>query len=423
MPTPDKDAAERPGMNAKTGASYVEGLLTIESLQRAIFNSANFWSMATDANGVIRIFNVGAERMLGYTAAEVINKITPADISDPQEVMVRAQALSVGLSTPIAPGFQALVFKASRGVEDSYELTYLRKDGSRFPAVVSVTALRDAQDVIIGYLLMGTDNTARKDAEEALESTRNDQMRLKDDVLLNVSQELRSPLTAIKQFTSILLGGMAGELNQEQREYQQIVVKNILQLQAMIDDLLDVTRLETGQVTVALEGVSILDAITDTFNTLQISANAKGISLTCHVPADLPSAHADQIRVRQILAILVDNAIKFSPRGGGAVIRARLVPHDPRFLLLEVADAGCGISPDRTERIFERAYQDPTPVWSSRKGLGMGLYICKQLVMRQGGEIWVNQQAQKGSTFSLTNLMAPARRAGVSANSTVVAPS
>ena len=145
-----------------------EALLKAGALQSAIFNSANFSSIATDAKGVIQIFNVGAERMLGYTAAEVMNKITPADISDPQEVIARAKALSVELGTPITPGFEALVFKASRGIEDIYELTYIRKDGSRFPAVVSVTALRDAQDAIIGYLLIGTDNTARKQAEEAL---------------------------------------------------------------------------------------------------------------------------------------------------------------------------------------------------------------------------------------------------------------
>ena len=143
-------------------------LIKAGALQSAIFNSANFSSIATDAKGVIQIFNVGAERMLGYTAAEVMNKITPADISDPQEVIARATALSVELGTTITPGFEALVFKASRGIEDIYELTYIRKDGSRFPAVVSVTALRDAQDTIIGYLLIGTDNTARKRAEEAL---------------------------------------------------------------------------------------------------------------------------------------------------------------------------------------------------------------------------------------------------------------
>src|ERR1700684_939879 len=142
-----------------------EDLLNAGALERAIFNSANFSKIATDANGVIQIFNVGAERMLGYTAEEVMNKITPADISDPLEIVARAQALRAALQTPLAPGFEALVFKASRGIEDIYELTYIRKDGSRFPAVVSVTALRDAEDAIIGYLLIGTDNTARKQIE------------------------------------------------------------------------------------------------------------------------------------------------------------------------------------------------------------------------------------------------------------------
>ena len=143
-----------------------EALLKTGALQDAIFNSANFSSIATDEKGVIQLFNVGAERMLGYTAAEVLNKITPAEISDPQEVIARAVALSTELGTKITPGFEALVFKASREIEDIYELTYIRKDGSRFPAVVSVTALRDDHDAIIGYLLIGTDNTARKRVEE-----------------------------------------------------------------------------------------------------------------------------------------------------------------------------------------------------------------------------------------------------------------
>ena len=164
-----------PGTNLETWTQT--GVPEVGALQSAIFNSANFSSIATDAKGVIQIFNVGAERMLGYAAAEVMNKITPADISDPQELIARAKTLSTELSTPISPGFQALVFKASRGIEDIYELTYIRKDGTRFPAVVSVTALRDAQDAIIGYLLIGTDNTARKLVEE--ERNKSDQ-RLRD---------------------------------------------------------------------------------------------------------------------------------------------------------------------------------------------------------------------------------------------------
>lgn len=158
---PDGDAKA----DGSTEMRRQETLHRTRALQNAIFNSANFSSIATDAKGVIQIFNVGAERMLGYTAPEVMDKITVADISDPKELIARAKALSIELSTPITPGLEALVFKASRGIEDIYELTFIRKDNSRFPAVVSVTALRDAQDEIIGFLLIGTDNTLRKQAE------------------------------------------------------------------------------------------------------------------------------------------------------------------------------------------------------------------------------------------------------------------
>lgn len=168
QPPVEADAETR---GAITEVLRNETLLKTGALQHAILNSANFSSIATDEKGVIQIFNVGAERMLGYKAADVLNKITPAEISDPQEVIARAAELSLELGTAIAPGFEALVFKASRGIEDIYELTYIRKDGSRLPAVVSVTALRDIHDHggIIGYLLIGTDNTARKQVEEAQE--------------------------------------------------------------------------------------------------------------------------------------------------------------------------------------------------------------------------------------------------------------
>ena len=170
----DRDAAvldAAAAAEAVTEVRRVEAALKTGALQKAILNSANFSSIATDEKGVIQLFNIGAERMLGYSAAEVVNRITPADISDPREVIARAQALSAELATPITPGFEALVFKASRGIEDIYELTYIRKDGSRFPAIVSVTALRDAQETIIGYLLIGTDNSARKRIEEQLRWT------------------------------------------------------------------------------------------------------------------------------------------------------------------------------------------------------------------------------------------------------------
>src|SRR5687767_11395401 len=173
---PMPDAAPIPAEDTGTadGISEVrrqEALLKTGALQNAILTSRNFSIIATDEKGIIQLFNIGAERTLGYMAAEVVNKINPSDIHDPEEVRARAAALSLELGTPITPGFEALAFKASRGIEDIYELTYIRKDGSRLPAVVSVTALRDDELAVIGYLLIGTDNSARKHAEEKLRWT------------------------------------------------------------------------------------------------------------------------------------------------------------------------------------------------------------------------------------------------------------
>ena len=197
-----------------------EDLVNAGALQNAIFNSANFSSIATDEKGVIQIFNVGAERMLGYEAAEVMNKITPADISDPQEVIERAKALSSELATTITPGFEALVFKASRGIEDIYELTYIRKDGTRFPAIVSVTALRDSQENIIGYLLIGTDNTARKqvEAERMLldQRVRDQQFYTRSLIESNIdaliTTDPRGIITDINRQMEILTGSTRDEL-------------------------------------------------------------------------------------------------------------------------------------------------------------------------------------------------------------------
>src|SRR5471032_2841526 len=221
----DKNPTERPLEPQSRAEKIVEfkrqkTLLKTGALQYAIFNSAYFSSIATDEKGVIQIFNVGAERMLGYTAFDVLNKITPASISDPQELIARALALSAELETPITPGFEALVFKASRGIEDIYELTYIRKDGSRFPAVVSVTALRDAQGGIIGYLLIGTDNTARKqvEAEQMLldQRLRDQQFYTRSLIESNIdalmTTDLRGIITDANQQMEALTGCTRDEL-------------------------------------------------------------------------------------------------------------------------------------------------------------------------------------------------------------------
>jgi len=174
--SPDPMRVEQPD-GAAQKHMHQKSLLMKEALQQAIFNSANFSSIATDAQGLIQIFNAGAERMLGYVAAEVVNSVTLTDITDPQELLALANALSIEFNTPVSPSFESLVFKAQRGIEDTYELNFIRKDGSRFPAVVSVIPLYDAPNEVIGYLLISTDNTERKRVEE--EQNRLDQ-RLRD---------------------------------------------------------------------------------------------------------------------------------------------------------------------------------------------------------------------------------------------------
>jgi signal transduction histidine kinase len=246
---------------------------------------------------------------------------------------------------------------------------------------------------------------------------RTQQMQLKDEFLSHVSHELRSPLTAIYQFVTVLLDGLAGELNLEQREYLDIVLRNVKQLQSMINDLVEVTRVQAGKLIVELKCTSVSDAIVYTVNTLQGAATAKGITLSSDMEWQLPSVYADPTRIRQILIILVDNAIKFTPAHGAVKVQARMWKEDPNQIVLEVSDSGCGISPDMTERIFERLFQTSDPDLTGRKGLGLGLYICKELVTRQGGQIWAKSAPGQGAVFSVTlpvfslsNLIAPVLR-------------
>ena len=231
---------------------------------------------------------------------------------------------------------------------------------------------------------------------------RTHQMQFKDEFLSHVSHELRSPLTAIYQFVTILLDRLAGELKVEQHEYLEIVLRNVKQLQSMIDDLLEVTRVQAGKLTIDVQCTSVSDAIDYTINTLHGAATAKGITLSSDIERRLPKVCADPTRIRQILIILVDNAIKFTPANGTVKIGARRLEEDPNLLVLEVSDSGCGLSADMTERIFERLFQASDPALAGRKGLGLGLYICKELVTRQDGEIWAKSAPGEGAVFSVT---------------------
>jgi signal transduction histidine kinase len=244
---------------------------------------------------------------------------------------------------------------------------------------------------------------------------RTNQLQFKDEFLSHVSHELRSPLTAIRQFVTILSDGLAGELNPEQHQYLEIVLRNVKQLHSMINDLFEVSGMQAGKLKIDLQCTSVSDAIGYAANTLQGAAAAKGITLSSEIEPKLPSVCADPARVRQILVILTDNAIKFTPPNGTVKIHTHVFEEDPNFLILEVTDSGSGIDPDMIERIFARLFQASDPDAGGRNGLGLGLYICKDLVMRQGGKIWAKSAPGQGSTFSVTfpifslpKLLAPA---------------
>jgi len=412
-----------------------EALLKAGALQSAIFNSANFSSIATDAKGVIQIFNVGAERMLGYTAAEVMNKITPADISDPQEVIARAKALSVELGTPITPGFEALVFKASRGIEDIYELTYFRKDGSRFPAVVSVTALRDEQGGIIGYLLIGTDNTARKqvEAERALldqalqdKNAELESAKLvaetanlaKSDFLSSMSHELRTPLSAILGFAQLMDSGSTLPTPAQKRSIDQILKAGWYLLE-LINEILDLALIESGKLPLSLEPISLTEVVRECQAMIEPQAQKRGIGITFPRFKIPYYVNADRTRVKQILINLLSNAIKYNKAGGAVAVECNA--STPGRIRICVKDTGEGLTPVQLTQLFQpfnRLGQEA----HAEEGTGIGLVVCKRLIELMGGVIGVESTVGKGSVFWIElNLTAEPQSAAGAARPAAVA--
>ena len=380
-------------------------LLQVGALQSAIFNSANFSSIATDANGVIQIFNVGAERMLGYAAAEVMNKITPADISDPQELITRARALSFELGTEIKPGFEALVFKASRGIEDIYELTYFRKGGTRFPAVVSVTALRDVRESIIGYLLIGTDNTARKQAEAARQEMNAELERAKlvaekanlakSDFLSSMSHELRSPLNAILGFAQLIESSTPPPLPSQKENVDQILQAGWYLLE-LINEILDLSLIESGKLSLSPESISLDDVLNDCRAMIEPQAQQHDIRLQFAAVSGQYFIRADRTRLKQVFINLLSNAIKYNRVGG--MVEVSCVIHQPGRIRISFRDTGEGLSPEKREQLFQpfnRLGQES----GVEEGTGIGLVVSKRLAELMGGEIGVESTVGVGSVF------------------------
>ena len=389
-----------------------EALRQAGALQTAIFNSANFSCIATDAQGVVQIFNVGAERMLGYAAADVMDQVIPAEISDRQELIDRARALSAELETQIAPGFDALVFKASRGMEDIYELTYIRKDGSRFPAVVSVTALRSEDNTIIGYLLIGTDNTARK-AVEAERAQLNQAMEIKNeeletakaaadkanqaksDFLSSMSHELRSPLNAILGFAQLMESGLPEPTPAQASSIQQIL-KAGWYLLSLINEILDLALIESGRLSLSIEPVSLNEVLTDCQTMFQPQAASRCVRLQFPPVKPLCFVAADRTRLKQVFVNLLSNAIKYNRDHGSVEVSFK--PIGAERLCISVRDTGQGLSAQKLSQLFQpfnRLGQED----GAEEGTGIGLVVSKRLVELMGGDIGALSTVGVGSEF------------------------
>jgi PAS domain S-box-containing protein len=529
-------------------------LLKTGALQDAIFNSAYFSSIATDEKGVIQIFNVGAERMLGYQSEDVVNRITPADISDPAELITRAAALSLELKTPITPGFEALVFKASRGIEDIYELTYIRKDGSRLSAMVSVTSLRDSTETIIGYLLIGTDNTARKheEAAQALLDQRlrdqqfytrsliesnidalmmtdpqgiisdvNKQMmaltgrtrdeligapcknfftdparadaaikrvlsenkvsdyeltvrayngtetvvsynaatfhdrdrklqgvfaaardvterkrfertleeknielehasHMKSEFLATMSHELRTPLNAVIGFSEALRDGMVGDMTETQREYIGDIFNSGQHLLSLINDILDLSKVEAGMMKLELEPVELQGLLSNSLLIVREKAALQRIQLKLDADTEFGSFELDLRKTKQIIYNLLANAVKFSAPGGVVTLAVRQVTRAhvgtldgdwpvqgfpipdsgfEQFLELSVSDTGIGIAQSNMDKLFKAFSQIDSSLARKFEGTGLGLAMVKQLTELHGGSVAVASLEGAGARF------------------------
>ena len=373
-------------------------LLKAGALQYAILTSASFSIIATDEKGIIQLFNAGAERMLGYTAAEVVDRMAPSDIHDPQEVMARAQALSLELATKVAPGFEALAFKASRGIEDTYELTYICKDGSRFPAVVSITALRDDYGEIIGYLLIGTDNSVRKRAESVLNeamAVAEKANRAKTDFLSGMSHELRTPLNAILGFAQLMESGSPAPTPPQKRNLDQILKAGWYLLE-LINEILDLALIESGKVTLSREPVSLAEVMLECRAMIESQAHKRGIGLT-FPRFEIPYfVKADRTRVKQVLINLLFNAIKYNKPGGEVAVEC--TPGALGSIRISVRDTGAGLTPKQLAQLFQ-PFNRLGKEAGAEEGTGIGLVVTKRLVELMGGAIGADSAVGVGSVF------------------------
>ena len=369
-------------LNRQSEANHI-ALQNAERIQRAILNSAAYSMISTDTAGLIVTVNAEAEKWLQYQGSELTGN-SVSQLHDAVDLQSRGVQLSHDMGMPVAGDYRALITKASYGVADEFECTYVRRDGTRFPVSLSVTALRTAGNDLAGYLMIATDLSEKRAIE-----------RMKDEFVSVVSHELRTPLTSIKGALGLMARGVTGTLPPKAREMAQIALSNSDRLSRLVDDILDLQRIESGRLTMDKRSCNVAAVMKESIESVRLVA--QGGDVTIAVSPCEGSLWADQERLVQALVNLLGNAIKFSAHGGRIEFTATEAPG--QSVVFRVEDNGRGIPKDKLETIFERFQQVDTSDAREKGGTGLGLAIARSIIQQHGGRVWAESELGKGSKF------------------------
>lgn len=364
---------------------YTKKLSIANISLQSIMQSSMHAIISTDTHGVIRVFNRAAERMLYYSADEIIDKKTPIIFHDIIEVESYAKVISQQLGRTIDPGFEVFVAKIGQKIADEKEWTYIRKDGSRFPVFLSVTALCDQEGKVFGYVGIAQDISERKKIE-----------RMKNEFISVVSHELRTPLTSILGSLSLLLSGVTGALSDKVTHLLTIAQQNSERLARLINDILDIEKIEAGRMEFNPMPIDLALLMQEALNENQGYADQFEVTLAIVQPVPNLEIVVDKDRVLQVFANIISNAIKFSPKKGNVTIRVNL---HKSFLRFMVEDQGPGIPEEFQSKIFEKFSQADSTSTRKKSGTGLGLSICKAILTHMGGNIGFITTKNQGTTF------------------------
>lgn len=361
-------------------------LQDINALREAIFNAASVAIISTDPNGIIKTFNQGAEDLLGYSAAEVIDKMTPAPFHLPEEVGARARSLTQEFGVEIQPGFDVFVAKSREGSDDEHEWTYVRKNGSHVPVLLSVSTLRSADGDITGFLGLARDISELKRID-----------RMKNEFISTVSHELRTPLTAISGALGIIVNGAAGAIPDTAVKMLNIAHKNSLRLIHLVNDLLDMEKLTAGKMHFDTKAQPLEPIVAQSLedNAAYAAQYNVKFKLDSRIRPDI-RVNVDAQRLLQVLANFISNAAKFSPPDETVELRIEYIFNTVR---VSVIDNGPGIPEEFRSRIFQKFSQADSSDTRQKGGTGLGLAICKEIIERMGGKIGFMSDGVKGSQF------------------------